>query len=76
MTDGLPTQGATRPTGTKVSGEQRLRHFQQALKRLPSGVPVNTILFPMEGDPLAASAFWRLAILTRGSLVSPSEDWP
>jgi hypothetical protein len=30
----------------------------------------------MEGDPMAASAFWRLAQTTRGSLISPAEDWP
>jgi hypothetical protein len=37
---------------------------------------VNVILLPMEGDPMAASAFWRLAQLTRGSFLSPAEDWP
>mgnify|MGYP000618020351 CR=1 FL=1 len=29
-----------------------------------------------EGDPMAASAFWRLALTTRGSLMGVSEDWP
>jgi hypothetical protein len=53
-----------------------VRHFQQSLKRLPAGIPVNVILFPMEGDPLAASAFWKLAMATRGSFLSPSRDWP
>ncbi len=76
LTDGLPTQGAGPPVDTKVSGRQRLRHFEQSVRRLPSGVPVNTILFPMEGDPLAASAFWKLAMSTRGSFLSPSRDWP
>jgi hypothetical protein len=30
----------------------------------------------MEGDPLAAAAYWRLAQLSRGSFLSPAEDWP
>jgi hypothetical protein len=46
------------------------------VKRLPAGLPVNTILLPMEGDPMAASEFWRLAVDTRGSFMCPSKDWP
>ena len=34
-------------------------------RRCPGGVPVNTLLFPMEGDPMAAPAFWKLAMATR-----------
>lgn len=76
LTDGLPTQGESKPWGSKVSGKQRLKYFNKALKELPAGVPVNIILFPMEGDPAAASAFWKLAEATNGSLISPAEDWP
>jgi hypothetical protein len=76
ITDGLPTQGAEAPRGTKVSGNQRQRLFRQAVRQLPAGVPVNIILAPMEGDPLAASEFWQLAQTTRGSFMSPSSDWP
>lgn len=75
ITDGLPTQGAKQITGN-VSSRQRERFFAQALRRLPSGIPVNVILAPMEGDPHAAAAFWRLAIETRGSFITPSKDWP
>ena len=63
-------------TATTVSGRQRMEYFAQALKKLPVNVPVNTVLVPMEGDPMAASAFWQLAQLTRGSFLSPTEDWP
>ena len=42
----------------------------------PRGVPVNTILFPMEGAPMAASAYWKLAMATRGSYLAPASDWP
>ncbi len=76
LTDGLPTQGAVAPTGKTVSGRERLRHFDAALEQLPRGVPVNTVLFPMEGDPLAMSAFWKLALASRGSLMTPSSAWP
>jgi len=76
LTDGLPTQGSSRPRGNMVSGKQRVRLFQQAIKKLPANVPVNTILFPMEGDPMAAALFWKLAVDTRGSFFTPTEDWP
>jgi len=76
LTDGLPTQGHTRGRALTVTGDQRLKHFNKAAKRLPSGTPVNIILFPMEGDPAAASAFWKLAQTSRGAFFSPSKDWP
>jgi mRNA-degrading endonuclease RelE of RelBE toxin-antitoxin system len=77
LTDGLPTQGRSAPpANTKVSARKRLQLFQDAIAALPEGVPVNTILYPMEGDPMAASAFWKLATYTRGSFISPSKDWP
>ena len=59
-----------------MSGRDRLRLFDAALDALPRGVPVNTVLFPMEGDPMAAAAFWKLAMATRGSFLTPSSDWP
>ena len=76
LTDGLPTQGAAKPRDTTVSAEQRLAHFHAAVQRLPPRVPVNAILLPMEGDAQAAAAFWKLAIDTRGSFMTPTRDWP
>ncbi|MHC5004146.1 MAG: vWA domain-containing protein [Planctomycetota bacterium] len=76
LTDGLPTMARRKPFGYKVSPRKRLQLFIDAANTLPGGVPVNVILYPMEGDPRAASAFWRLAIATRGSYMCPSEDWP
>jgi len=76
LTDGLPTQGATPPGRKTVSGKERLRHFDRALDELPRGVPVNVILFPMEGDPMASTAFWKLAMASRGSYMTPSSAWP
>jgi hypothetical protein len=76
ITDGLPTEGATPSRRRKVSGEQRLSLFQNALRALPRGIPVNVILFPIEGDPLASSSFWKLALATGGAFLTPSRDWP
>ena len=76
ITDGLPTQGQKPSRGTTISGKQRLKLFQQAVKKLPKGVSVNIILSPMEGDPEAANAFWQLSRITQGSYMSPAKDWP
>ncbi len=76
VTDGLPTQGRGKPKQTTVSSGERLNHFDKATRSLPSGIPVNTILMPMEGDAWAAAAFWKLAIDTQGSFMTPARDWP
>lgn len=76
LTDGLPTQGAEKPRKRMISGKQRIRFFERAIRKLPAGVPVNTILFPMEGDPRAAVLYWQLAIDTKGSFFTPTTDWP
>jgi F0F1-type ATP synthase membrane subunit b/b' len=76
ITDGLPTQADTAPLRKTVSADQRLKLFERAVKVLPTGVPVNTILLPMEGDPRSGSAYWQLAQNTSGSMISPAKDWP
>jgi hypothetical protein len=76
ITDGLPTQGTSPPRGNKISGRDRQKLYREAVRKLPKDVPVNIILAPMEGDPMAASEFWQLAQVSRGSLLSPSRDWP
>jgi len=76
LTDGLPTQGEKQSTQNTISGDERLKLFIQAASALPRSVPVNTILFPMEGDPMAAVSFWKLAIETGGSFLTPTRDWP
>jgi hypothetical protein len=76
LSDSLPTMGAKKPWGKRVSGKKRLNLFKEAIRRLPARIPVNIILYPMEGDPFAASAFWKLAKDTRGSFFCPSKDWP
>jgi hypothetical protein len=76
LADGLPTHGASPPRAANVSGSDRLMNFTRAVRTLPRGVPINVILFEMEGDPFAPDAFWKLARSTRGSFMSPSRDWP
>ena len=76
LTDGLPTQGKSKPRSNSITAKERQDLFNKAVKILPKGVPVNTLLFPIEGDPGAASSFWGLAIASRGSFITPSRDWP
>ena len=76
LADGLPTMGAKKPWGKRVSAKKRLSHFKDAVDVLPPKIPVNIILYPMEGDPAAAVSFWKLAKNSRGSFFCPSKDWP
>jgi hypothetical protein len=76
LTDGLPTVGQNPASASTVSSRQRVRYFNRAVGELPARIPVNVILYPMEGDPMAASAFWKLAMSTQGSFMSIAEDWP
>lgn len=76
LVDGLPTMGEVPPNQPGVTGEERVRHFDRARRSLPFNVPVNVILYAMEGDPSAAPAYWLLALDTGGSMMAPSEDWP
>lgn len=76
LTDGLPTMGSGKPRQTRVSSSKRLSLLNEAISQLPEKVPVNIILYPMEGDPMAADAYWRLARKTRGSFFCPSKNWP
>lgn len=76
ITDGLPTRSNRKPRSATVSGRDRARLIQEAEQLLPRGVPVNVILFPMEGDPDASPGYWILAGRSGGTYMSPSKDWP
>lgn len=76
LVDGLPTMGDVAPARAGVTGRERVNHFERATRRLPVNLPVNIILYAMEGDPLAAPAYWQLSLTTGGSMMAPSEDWP
>lgn len=76
LTDGLPTQGSQPIKKSLVSGEQRQQWFIDAISQYPTEIPLNTILFPMEGDPQAAAYYWQAALDTKGAFIAPSRDWP
>jgi hypothetical protein len=77
LTDGLPTQGRNPPSDERmVTPQSRVKFFIEALEHLPGKIPVNVMLYPMDGDPEASGYLWRLAIDTRGSFMTPSQDWP
>jgi len=76
ITDGLPTLGKKAAKSGSITGAQRYSLFNEASRELQSGIPVNTMLLPLEGDNYAAAAFWRLAIISRGAFVAPASDWP
>ncbi|MDR0780702.1 MAG: VWA domain-containing protein [Pseudomonadales bacterium] len=76
LTDGLPTLGSRASNQGTISGRDRELLFERAVQKLPTGIPVNVILAPLEGDPAAASWYWQLAINTGGSFMMPSDDWP
>ena len=74
--DSLPTQSSRSPRKAVVTGPKRFEYFREAVEALPRGIPINIIMFPMEGDPQAAAAYWNLARITAGTYMSPSRDWP
>lgn len=76
ITDGLPTLGSRGGNQGTISGRDREELFERALRELPEGIPVNVIMAPLEGDPMAPSLYWQLAVQTGGSFLSPSADWP
>lgn len=76
LVDGLPTMDGPSSNSKMVSGQERRRLFSNALRELPSGIPVNIFLYPLEGDFEAPFLYWLLAYRSGGSLISVSKDWP
>ena len=76
ITDGLPTLDGSRKKKGTISGQQRLRLFDSATRLLDPNIPVNIMLLPLEGDYLAAGAFWQLAVESNGAFITPTQDWP
>lgn len=76
ITDGLPTIDDRGARDRLITPRDRLELYEDAVGELLQGIPVNIILMPLEGDPSAAAAFWELAQYSRGSIISPSKDWP
>ncbi|MBT8080695.1 MAG: VWA domain-containing protein [Gammaproteobacteria bacterium] len=76
LIDSLPTMNAPATDRGMVTGQERLRFYYEAADMIPSGIPVNILLYPMEGDYNASIAYWLLAYRTGGSFMSISKDWP
>jgi len=76
LIDSLPTMNTPDTERGMVTGQQRLRFHYEAEALVPAGVPVNVLLYPMEGDYEASIAYWLLAYRTGGSFMSISKDWP
>jgi hypothetical protein len=91
ITDGLPTVGESRYASLNpfascgsllgkssiISGECRVRLFRQTIKdSSPSGLKVNVILLPIEGDPDAVNEYWAWAAQSGGLAISPAVNWP
>lgn len=76
IVDSLPTMGLEPSNRSVIESRDRVRLFTDSIDLLPIESPINVILFPMEGDPIAAPSYWRLAQITGGSFLAPPEDWP
>ncbi len=76
ITDGMPTVNNRGASDPLITPRDRVELYEEAVEEISRNVPVNIILMPLEGDPSAAAAYWELAQFTRGSLISPSKDWP
>lgn len=76
LVDGLPTMNSPETERGMVTGQERLNFYYEAESELNGRVPVNILLYPMEGDYQAGIVYWILAFGTGGSFMSISEDWP
>lgn len=76
LADGLPTMDEPTTNKRTVNGRDRARYFTNAVSELPSNIPVNVFLYPLEGDYEAPFMYWLLAYRTGGSFISVSKDWP
>jgi len=76
LVDGLPTMDGPTSNRRTVSGRERTRLFSNAMRELPSNIPVNIFLYPLEGDFEAPFLYWLLAYRSGGSFISVSKDWP
>ena len=76
LADGLPTMDGPDDDRKTVSGQERFNMHFSALRKLPSGIPVNVFLYPLEGDYEAPFLYWVMAYRSGGSFISVSRDWP
>jgi hypothetical protein len=76
LVDSMPTMDQATSSKSVIGAGERANLFTAATQLIPSGIPINVMLYPMEGDPAAVTSFWSLALKSRGSMISVSHDWP
>ncbi len=76
LVDSMPTMDTENSSKSVIGPGERLNLFTAATQLIPSGIPINIMLYPMEGDARASVSFWALALKSRGSFISVSHDWP
>lgn len=91
ITDGLPTKGESNYKSLNpfsscsslmgnsniISGECRVKLFKQTVtESARSGVQVDVVLLPLEGDPDAINQYWNWTAATGGLVISPASNWP
>ena len=76
LVDSMPTMDAATSSKNVIGPGERLNLFTAATQVIPTGIPINIMLYPMEGDSQAAASFWALALSRRGSFMSVTRDWP
>ena len=62
LVDGLPTMNKFESNRGMITGQERLNLYYEAENEIPSGIPVNILLYPMEGDYNASIVYWLLHI--------------
>ena len=70
-----PGKGATPVLSPRCREAVYLDAIEVVNKRL-AGVPVDVILFPLEGDANAVRGYWLLSALSGGRMLTPARGWP
>ena len=70
-----PRKGATPVLSPRCREAVYLDAVEVVNKRL-AGVPVDVILFPLDGDANAVRGYWLLSALSGGRMLTPAKGWP
>ena len=70
-----PRKGGTPVLSPRCREAVYLDAVEVVNKRL-AGVPVDVILFPLEGDANAVRGYWLLSALSGGRMLTPARGWP
>ena len=70
-----PKRGATPVLSPRCREAVYLDAVEVVNQRL-AGVPIDVILFPLEGDANAVRGYWLLSALSGGRMLTPARGWP